>query len=91
MTDQAAGVKIGDRVQSGARTGVVEFVVSDVILVKWDGRRDPDAYTRDAFERQFTAYNPKAEVTTAAAAAAAAAPARPGSFLIPQLPSAPPL
>jgi hypothetical protein len=60
MTAQEAeSLRVGDRVRSGARTGIVEFVVSDVFLVKWDGRRDSDAYTRKAFEKQFIPYNPK--------------------------------
>jgi hypothetical protein len=49
-----------DRVQAGTRTGVIEFVVSDVFLVKWDGRREIDAYTREAFEKQFVPCNTKA-------------------------------
>jgi hypothetical protein len=54
MTPQeAAGLKIGDRVKLGGRTGVVEFVVSNVFVIKWDGRRDSDAYTREAFEKQL--------------------------------------
>jgi hypothetical protein len=44
MTAQEAdSLKVGDRVQTGTRTGVVEFVVSDVFLVKWDGGRDSDS------------------------------------------------
>jgi hypothetical protein len=70
-TQEAEGVKVGDRVRSGARTGIIEFVVSDVFLVKWDRTRDSDAYTREAFEKQFIPHNP------------AATPARPGPFLIP--------
>jgi hypothetical protein len=54
MTAQEAErLKVGDRVQLGARTGIVEFVVSDVCVVKWDGRRDSAAYTREALEKQF--------------------------------------
>jgi hypothetical protein len=79
MTDQKAKcAKVGDRVRSGARTGIVEFVVSDVFVIKWDGRKDSAAFTREAFEKQFVPHNP------------AATPARPGSFLISQLPSARP-
>jgi len=76
MTAQEAeSVKVGDRVQLGVRTGIVEFVVSDVFLVKWDGRRDSDkwdgrrdsdAYTREAFEKTFIPYNPRGEAMTAA-------------------------
>jgi hypothetical protein len=61
MTSQEAdSLKIGDRVQTGTRTGVVEFVVSDVFLVKWDGGRDSDAYTREAFAKQFVPCRPNA-------------------------------
>jgi hypothetical protein len=60
MTAQEAqGLKIGDRVQLGTRTGIVDFVGSDVFIVKWDGTRDSDAYTREAFEKQFVLYNLK--------------------------------
>jgi hypothetical protein len=66
MTAQEAdSLKVGDRVQTGTRTGVVEFVVLDVLLVKWDGRRDSDAYTREAFERQFVRCSPKASSAAA--------------------------
>jgi hypothetical protein len=66
MTAQEAdSLKVGDRVQTGTRTGVVEFVVSDVFLVKWDGRRDSDAYTREAFEKQFVPCSPKASSLSA--------------------------
>jgi hypothetical protein len=66
MTAQEAdSLKVGDRVQTGTRTGVVEFVVSDVFLVKWDGRRDSDAYTREAFEKQFVPCRPKASSLSA--------------------------
>jgi hypothetical protein len=62
---EADNLKIGDRVQTGTRTGVVEFVVSGVFLVKWDGRKDSDAYTREAFEKQFVPCSPKAAVLSA--------------------------
>jgi hypothetical protein len=66
MTAQEAdSLKVGDRVQTGTRTGVVEFVVSDVFLVKWDGRRDSSAYTREAFEKQFVPCSPKASSLSA--------------------------
>jgi hypothetical protein len=66
MTAQEAdSLKVGDRVQTGTRTGVVEFVVSDVFLVKWDGRRDSGAYTREAFEKQFVPCSPKASSLSA--------------------------
>jgi hypothetical protein len=58
--------------------------VSDVFVVKWDGRRDSDAYTREAFVKQFVPYDPKGEAMTAATAA------RAGIFLIPQSPSVQP-
>jgi hypothetical protein len=75
MTAQEAeDLKIGDRVQLGARIGIVE----------WDGRRDSDAYTREAFVKQFVPYDPKGEAMTAATAA------RAGIFLIPQSPSVQP-
>jgi hypothetical protein len=82
MTSQKAeGVRVGDRVQLGGRTGIVEFVVSDVFMVKWDGGRDSDAYTREAFEKRFITYDPKEEIITTAR------PARRGPFVIPQLPA----
>jgi hypothetical protein len=85
MTAQEAEVlKIGDRVQLGARTGIVEFVVSDVVVVNWDGRRDSDAYTREAFLKRFVPYDPKGEAMTAATSAGA------GIFLFPQSPSVQP-
>jgi hypothetical protein len=56
---KAGGLDVGDRVQAGTRTGIIEFVVSDVFLVKWDGRRDSDAYTREAFEKLFVPCRPK--------------------------------
>jgi hypothetical protein len=60
MTAQEVdSLQVGDRVQLGTRIGIVEFIVSNVFLVKWDGRRDSDAYTRDAFEKQFIPCNPK--------------------------------
>jgi hypothetical protein len=66
MTAQEAdSLKIGDRVQTGTRSGVVEFVVSDVFVVKWDGRSDSDAYTREAFEKQFVPCGSKASELSA--------------------------
>ena len=59
MTAQEAeSLRVGDRVRLGARTGIIEFVVLDVFVVKWDWRKDSDAYTREAFEKQFIPYNP---------------------------------
>ncbi len=49
----------GDRAQAGTRTGIIELVASDVFLVKWDGTRDPDAHTREAFEKRFVLCSPK--------------------------------
>jgi hypothetical protein len=85
MTAQEAErLKIGDRVQSGTSTGIVEFVVSNVFVVKWDGRRDSDAFTRKAFEKQFVLYNPRREAMAAASRAAA------GTFFILRSPSVQP-
>lgn len=56
---KTSGLNVGDRVQAGSRTGIIEFVVSDVFLVKWDGRKESDAYTREAFEKQFVPCSPK--------------------------------
>jgi hypothetical protein len=82
MTAQEAkGLKIGDRVQLGARTGIVEFIAADVFVVKWDDRRDCDAYTREAFEKQFVPINPNGEAMTVAT------PAGARTFLIPRPPS----
>ena len=41
------------------RIGVIDFAAANVFLVKWEGRRDSDAYTREAFEKQFVSCNPK--------------------------------
>jgi hypothetical protein len=51
--EEADSLKIGDRIEAGTRTGILEFVVANVFLVKWDGTRDLDAFTREAFEKQF--------------------------------------
>jgi hypothetical protein len=84
MTAQEAErLKIGDRVRLGTRTGIVEFVVSNVFVVKWDGRRDSDAYTREALEKQFLLCNPRGEAMTASSAGA-------GTFFILRSPSVQP-
>jgi hypothetical protein len=55
MTAQEAeSVKVEDRVRSAARTGIIDLVVLDIFVIKWDGRRDSEAYTRDAVEKLFT-------------------------------------
>jgi hypothetical protein len=60
MTAQeAASLRVGDRVQAGTRIGVIEFAAANVFLVKWEGRRDSDAYTREAFEMKFVPCGPK--------------------------------
>jgi hypothetical protein len=60
MTAQEAdSLKVGDRVQAGTRIGVIEFAAANVFLVKWEGRRDYDAYTREAFEKQFVPCRPE--------------------------------
>jgi hypothetical protein len=56
---KANSLNVGDRVQAGSRTGIIEFFASDVFLVKWDGRRDLDAYTREAFEKLVVPCSPK--------------------------------
>jgi hypothetical protein len=58
-TEEANSLTIGDRVQAGTRTGIIEFIVLNVFLVKWEGRRESDAYTREAFEKQFVPCSPK--------------------------------
>ena len=60
MTAQEADrLRVGDRVQAGTRIGVIDFAAANVFLVRWEGRRDSDAYTREAFEKQFVSCNPK--------------------------------
>jgi hypothetical protein len=58
MTARAQSLEIGDRVKLGDRTGIIEFIVSDIFIIKWDWRKDSAAYTRDAVEKQFSRYNP---------------------------------
>jgi hypothetical protein len=50
--------RVGDRVQLGTRTGVIQLFVSDAFVIKWDGRRDAEVYTSDAVAKQFTRYVP---------------------------------
>jgi hypothetical protein len=54
--EEIDNLKIGDRVQAGTRIGILEFMMSSLFLVKWDGGRDSDAYTREAFEKRFVPY-----------------------------------
>jgi len=56
----AESFKVGDRVKLGTRTGVIELFVSDAFVIKWDGRRDFEAYTRDAVVKQFARCGPRA-------------------------------
>jgi hypothetical protein len=46
--------RIGDRVQLGTRTGVIQLFVSDAFVIMWDGRRHAEVYTSDAVAKQFT-------------------------------------
>jgi hypothetical protein len=60
MTAQEADrLRAGDRVQAGPRIGIIEFTAANVFLVKWEGGRDSDAYTREALEKQFVPCSPK--------------------------------
>jgi hypothetical protein len=56
---ETRSLKVGDRVQWGTRTGIIELNLLDVLVVKWDGRGDAEAYTREAAEKQFIRDNPK--------------------------------
>ncbi len=58
MTARAKGLDVGDRVKLGDLTGIIELIVSDVFIIKWDWRKDCEAYSRDAVEKQFSHYNP---------------------------------
>jgi hypothetical protein len=64
--NEVDSVKIGDRVQAGTRLGILDFIVSNVFLIKWDGGRDSDAYTREAFEKHLVPCVPKAGIPPAA-------------------------
>jgi hypothetical protein len=57
--------KVGDRVQLGNRTGVIQLFVSDAFVIKWDGLRDAEAFTRDAVTKQFTRCGPTPTPTSA--------------------------
>jgi hypothetical protein len=59
MTADAKSLEIGDRVKLGDRTGIIELIVSDIFIIKWDWRKDSGAYTRDAVEKQFSHYHPR--------------------------------
>jgi hypothetical protein len=61
MTAHAKSLEVGDRVKLGDRTGIIELIVSDIFIIKWDWRKDCSAYTRDAVEKQFCRYNPKGQ------------------------------
>jgi hypothetical protein len=54
MTAHAKSLVVGDRVKLGDRTGIIELIVSDIFIIKWDWRKDCGAYTRDAVEKQFS-------------------------------------
>lgn len=56
--------RVGDRVQLGAQTGVIQLFVSDAFVIKWDGRRDAEAYTSDAVVKQFTRCRPAVTSTS---------------------------
>jgi hypothetical protein len=62
MTAHAESLDVGDRVKLGDRTGVIELIVSDIFIIKWDWRQDCGAYTRDAVEKQFSRYSPRPEL-----------------------------
>jgi hypothetical protein len=59
MIARAKSLEVGDRVKLGERTGIIELIVSDVFIIKWDWKKDCSAYTRDAVEKQFSRYNPR--------------------------------
>jgi hypothetical protein len=61
MTARAKSLDVGDRVKLGDRTGIIELIVSDIFIIKWDWRKDCGAYTRDAVEKQFSHHSPKPE------------------------------
>jgi hypothetical protein len=61
MTARAQSLEVGDRVKLGDRTGIVELIVSDIFIIKWDWRKDSGAYTRDAVEKQFSRCDPRAQ------------------------------
>jgi hypothetical protein len=61
MTARAQSLEVGDRVKLGDRTGIIELIVSDIFIIKWDWRKDSGAYTRDAVEKQFSRHDPSAQ------------------------------
>jgi hypothetical protein len=58
MIAHAEGLQIGDQVKVGDRTGTIDLIVSDIIIIKWDWRKDYGAFTRDAVERRFSRHTP---------------------------------
>jgi hypothetical protein len=58
MTTRVKSLEVGDRVKLGKRTGIIELIVADVFIIKWDWKKDCGAYTRDAIEKQFSRHNP---------------------------------
>ena len=61
MTARAQSLEVGDRVKLGDRTGIIELIVSDIFIIKWDWRKDSGAYTRDAVEKRFSRHDPSAQ------------------------------
>jgi hypothetical protein len=59
MTARVKSLDVGDRVKLGDRTGIIELIVSDIFIIKWDWRQDCGAYTRDAVEKQFSRHDPR--------------------------------
>jgi hypothetical protein len=59
MTAHAESLEVGDQVKLGDRTGIVELIVSDVFIIKWDWRKDYGACTRDAVAKQFSRHIPR--------------------------------
>jgi hypothetical protein len=57
MTAHTESLEAGDRVKLRDRTGVIELIVSDIFIIKWDWRKDCGAYTRDAVENEFSRYD----------------------------------
>jgi hypothetical protein len=52
MTAHTESLEAGDRVKLENRTGVIELIISDIFIIKWDWRKDCGAYTRDAVEKR---------------------------------------
>jgi hypothetical protein len=59
MIARVKSLDVGDRVKLGDRTGIIELIVSDIFIIKWDWRKDCGAYTRDAIEKKFSRYTPR--------------------------------